>query len=191
MFELWTHRALCTTQLVIKAARNEDTKPSEMRKWLVAEIDARDTQTPATPAPAPAPQPGPVRLGRNNTPLSEGGKPFKTRKAAGDAKKLQPMMRVVTVPGGYALAEKTPAQLAAEAKAARRLAQPRTGTAGAPLAAHEFIAAEGGLNAIAASDLGIDDNPRIGNRRLFAGRGRGLSMEQATQKLIADGYLVS
>ena len=50
---------------------------------VVAEIDARDTQSPATPAPAPAP--GPTRLGRDNTPLSEGGKPFKTRKAAGDA----------------------------------------------------------------------------------------------------------
>jgi hypothetical protein len=156
---------------------------------VVAEIDARDTRPPAAPIPAPAPTPDPARIGRDQTPLAEGGKPFKTRKAAADAKKLQPMMRVVPVDGGYALAEKTPAQLAAEAKAARRLAQPRTGTAGAPLAAHEFIAAEGGLNAIAASDLGIDGNPRIGNRRLFAGRGRGLSMEQATQKLIADGYL--
>ena len=85
-----------------------------------------------------------VRIGRDQTPLSEGGKPFKTRKAAGDAKKLQPMMRVVTVPGGYALAEKTPAQLAAEERAAKRLRTPRTSPAGEPVPAHAFIAASGG-----------------------------------------------
>ncbi len=149
---------------------------------VVAEIDARDTQTPTTPAPQPAP--GPVRLGRNNTPLSEGGKPFKTRKAAGDAKKLQPMMRVVTVPGGYALAEKTPAQLAAEERASRRLRNPNTSAPGEPIPAHAFIAAAGGLSRAVAADIGVDGNPRIGNRTLFAGQGRGLSMEQATQMLI-------
>ena len=37
--------------------------------------------------------------------------------------------------------------------------------------------------------MGVDGNPRIGNRTLFAGQGRGLSMEQATQILIQDGYL--
>lgn len=133
--------------------------------------------------------PAPTRIGRDQTLLSEGGKPFKTRKAAGDAKKQQPMMRVVTVPGGYALTEKTPAQLAAEAKAAKRLATPRTSARGEPIPAHAFVAAAGGLNPVAASDLGVDGNPRIGNRRLFSGQGRGLSMDQATQMLVADGYL--
>ena len=102
----------------VAKAMGIDTKGKRLAQ-VVAEIDVRDTQAPATPAPAPTP--GPARLGRDNTPLSEGGKPFKTRKAAGDAKKLQPMMRVVTVPGGYALAEKTPALLAAEERASRRL----------------------------------------------------------------------
>lgn len=154
---------------------------------VVAEIDARDTRAPAPPALQPAP--GPVRIGRNNAPLNEGGKPFKTRKAAGDAKKLQPMMRVVTVPGGYALAEKTPAQLAAEERASRRLRNPNTSAPGAPIPAHAFIAAAGGLSRAAAADMGVDGNPRIGNRTLFAGQGRGLSMDQATQMLIQDGYL--
>lgn len=154
---------------------------------VLAEIDARDTLAPAPPAPQPAP--GPVRIGRNNTPLTEGGKPFKTRKAAGDAKKLQPMMRVVTVPGGYALAEKTPAQLAAEERASRRLRNPNTSAPGEPIPAHAFIAAAGGLSRAVAADMGVDGNPRIGNRTLFAGQGRGLSMEQATQILIQDGYL--
>jgi hypothetical protein len=156
---------------------------------VVAEIDARDTRMPVTPAQSPAAAPGPIRIGRDQAPLSEGGKPFKTRKAAGDAKKQQPMMRVVPVPGGFALAEKTPAQLAAEAKAAKRLATPNTSAAGEPIPAHAFIAAAGGLNRVAASDIGVDGNPRIGNRTLFAGRGRGLSMDQATQLLIQDGYL--
>ncbi len=121
--------------------------------------------------------------------LNPAGKPFKTRKAAGDAKKLQPMMRVVTVPGGYALAEKTPAQLAAEERASRRLRNPNTSAPGEPIPAHAFIAAAGGLSRVAAADIGVDGNPRIGNRTLFAGQGRGLSMEQATQMLIQDGYL--
>ena len=170
----------------VAKAMGIDTKGKRLAQ-VVAEIDARDTQAPATPAPAPTP--GPARLGRDNTPLSEGGKPFKTRKAAGDAKKLQPMMRVVTVPGGYALAEKTPAQLAAEERAAKRLRTPRTSPAGEPVPAHAFIAASGGLHMRHRNDLGVDGNPRIGNRRLFGGLNRGLSIEQATEMLVADGYL--
>jgi hypothetical protein len=95
----------------------------------------------------------------------------------------------VTVPDGYALAEKTPAQLAAEERASRRLRNPNTSARGEPIPAHAFIAAAGGLNRAAASDMGVDGNPRIGNRTLFAGQGRGLSMDQATQMLIQDGYL--
>ena len=39
------------------------------------------------------------------------------------------------------------------------------------------------------NDLGVDGNPRIGNRRLFGGLNRGLNIEQATEMLVADGYL--
>ena len=130
-----------------------------------------------------------TRIGRDNTPLTDGGQPFKTRKAAADAKKLQPMMRVVKVDGGYALAEKTPAQIAAMEKAAQRLRNANTSPAGEPIPAHSFIAAAGGMQAVTRNDMGVDGNPRVGNRRLFAGAGRGLSIEQATQMLIADGYL--
>lgn len=52
-------------------------------------------------------------IGRDSVPIDEGGKPFKTRAAAAAAKKLQPVLRVVTVDGGYALAPKTDKQLAA------------------------------------------------------------------------------
>lgn len=132
---------------------------------------------------------GPVHLGRNNTPLSEGGKPYKTRDAAADAKKLQPMMRVVAVKGGFALAEKTEKQLAAEVKAARRLRNPQTSPAGEPIPAHAFIANEGGLRSDTRADMNVGGNPKMGNRYLFAGPGKGLSMERATARLIEEGYL--
>ena len=131
----------------------------------------------------------PTHLGRNNQPLSEGGKPYKTRLAASDAKKLQPMMRVVAVKDGFVLAEKTEKMLAAEAKNARRLRNPQTSAPGEPVPAHAFIAAEGGLHAGTRPDMNIGINPKVGNRTLFAGKGKGLSMERATARLIEEGYL--
>ena len=132
---------------------------------------------------------GPVQLGRNNQPLSEGGKPYQTRLAASDAKKLQPMMRVISVKGGFVLAEKTEKQLAAEQKAARRLRNPQTSAPGEPIPAHAFIAAEGGLHKDTRPDMNIGANPKVGNRSLFAGKGKGVTMERATARLIEEGYL--
>lgn len=126
-------------------------------------------------------------LGRNGVPISEGGKPFKTQAAAKEARKLQPAMRVISTEGGYVLAPKTEKQLAAEAKAAKRLGVPKTSAAGEPIPAHSFIASEGGLSKLAQSDLGVDGNPRIGNRNLFGKAG--MTIEQATEKLKAEGYL--
>jgi hypothetical protein len=177
---------------------------------LKEEIRARlasqpKTETQPQPAPAQAPaitaQPadvsltnegktpaGPQRLGVDNVPMADGGKPFKTKLAAQKAKKLQPMMRVVSVPGGFALADKTPAQLAAEAKAAKRIRGMSTGN-NAPMAVHEFIAAEGGLSRSVQSDLGIEGNVKIGNRWLYAGPGKGMTIEQAAEKLKEAGYI--
>lgn len=163
------------------------------------------TETQPQPAPEQAPaitpqsadgplinegtkQPG-DRYGIDNTPFSEGGKPFKTRLSASKSKKLQPMMRVVSVPGGFALADKTPAQLAAEAKAAKRIRGASTGNTGTPMAVHEFIAAEGGLSRSVQSDLGIEGNVKIGNRWLYAGPGKGMTIEQAAEKLKEAGYI--
>jgi ADP-Ribosyltransferase in polyvalent proteins/Phage MuF-C-terminal domain len=130
-----------------------------------------------------------VRYGVDGTPIHKGGKPFKTRKAADLAKKHQSDKRIVTVDGGYVLADKTPAQIAANAKAAKRLGVAQTTEAGKPIAAHEFIAGAGGLSQDARADLGVEGNPRIGNRTLYAGKGKGLSIEQATMKLQEAGYL--
>jgi hypothetical protein len=149
------------------------------------------TETQPQPAPAQAPaitaQPN-DRYGIDHTPFSAGGKPFKTKLAASKAKKLQPTMRVVKVDGGFALADKTPAQLAAEAKAAKRIRGMSTGN-NAPMAVHEFIAAQGGLSRSVQSDLGIEGNVKIGNRWLYAGPGKGMTIEQAAEKLKEAGYI--
>lgn len=130
-----------------------------------------------------------VHQGRDGVPLAEGGKPFKTRLAADAARKLQPSMRVVRATGGYALTEKTPAQLAAQEKAARRLRNPQTSPTGEPIPAHAMIAAEGGLAGAERADMGMEGNVTVGNRKLFAGAGKGLSIERATEKLVEEGYL--
>mgnify|MGYP002136585342 CR=1 FL=1 len=77
---------------------------------------------------------------------------------------------------------------AAQAKAARRMGSANVVPAGEPVHAHGFIAAAGGLSKSVMSDAGFDKNVRVGNRYLFARNG-GLTLEQATQKLIQDGYL--
>lgn len=130
-----------------------------------------------------------VILGRNNVPIAEGGKAFKTRRAADDARKLQPMMRVIRADGGYALTEKTPAQLAAQEMAAQRLRNPQTSPPGQPIPAHAMIAAAGGLSGDERADMGMEGNITVGNRKLFAGAGKGLMIERATEKLIEEGYL--
>jgi hypothetical protein len=83
------------------------------------------------------------------------------------------------------------AQLAARAKAARRIGMASTSPKGEPIPAHSFIAAEGGLSRETMADMGFDRNVRIGNRTLFAGKGKGMSIEQATQNLIDSGYLTA
>lgn len=129
------------------------------------------------------------RFGRDGTAMSDGGTPFKTRAAADKQRKLQPHLRVVTHEGGFALAEKTAAQLAAQEIAAKRLRNANTSPAGVPIPAHAFIAGEGGLSRDEMADSGFDKNMRVGNRTLFAGKGKGLTIEQATEKLIEHGYL--
>lgn len=177
-------------------------------KDAIRERLASQPKTETRPQPAPAQAPaitaqtadvsltnegktpaGPQRLGVDNVPMADGGKPFKTKLAAQKAKKLQPTMRVVRVEGGFALADKTPAQLAAEAKAAKRIRGASTGNTGAPMSVHEFIAAQGGLSRSVQSDLGIEGNVKIGNRWLYAGPGKGMTIEQATEKLMEAGYI--
>lgn len=174
---------LADLQVQRKAARGTKRADLDAQIGRVEDtITELEAETDPTPTAA-------IRLGRDNQALSRGGKPFVTNKAAKEAKALQPMMRVVRVEGGFALAEKTERQLAAEQAASRRLRNPQTSPRGEAIPAHAFIAAEGGLRADTRPDMNVGINPRIGNRNLFAGQGKGLGMEEATERLIERGYL--
>jgi hypothetical protein len=131
----------------------------------------------------------PRRYGVGHVPMDEGGKVFQTRRQAKQAKRLQPALRVIATDGGYVLGEKSDAQLAADERAARRLGRPQIGQAGQPIAAHEMIAGAGGMAPGERADMGMEGNVRIGNRSLFAGAGKGLTMERTIEKLIEEGYL--
>lgn len=124
-------------------------------------------------------------------PVTEGGVPFKSRKSADMARKNYPEMRVLPTKDkkGFILAPKTPKQIAADEAKAKRLGLAKTSATGTPMSAHEYITSEGGLAKAEMSDMNMDKNVRVGNRFLFAGEGKGLTMEQATEKLQQAGYL--
>lgn len=124
-------------------------------------------------------------------PVTEGGVPFTSRKSADMARKNYPEMRVLPNKNGkgFILAPKTPKQIAADEAKAKRLGLAKTSATGAPMSAHEYITSEGGLAKAEMSDMNMDKNIRVGNRFLFAGEGKGLTMEQATEKLQQAGYL--
>ena len=123
--------------------------------------------------------------------ITEGGVPFKSRKSADMARKNYPNMRVLPTKDkkGFILAPKTPKQIAADEAKAKRLGLAKTSATDTPMSAHEFIASEGGIVKTEMSDLGMDKNVRVGNRYLFAGDGKGMTMEEAFTKLQAAGYL--
>ncbi|MCA0214515.1 MAG: hypothetical protein LCH79_15225 [Proteobacteria bacterium] len=180
------------------AGRTSDAQPA-INPGAVGEMDPAQVVAPIVPEAKQPATKGDVAavvdkavtaiVGRDSVPINEGGKPFKTRAAAATQRALQPSMRVVRVDGGFALAPKTEKQLAAEEAASRRLRNPQTSPKGEPIPAHAFIAAEGGLRRQEMAGAGFDVNPKVGNRSLFAGQGKGLTIEQATQALIQEGYL--
>jgi hypothetical protein len=124
-------------------------------------------------------------------PVTEGGVPFTSRKSADMARKNYPEMRVLPNKNGkgFILAPKTPKQIAADEAKAKRLGLAKTSATGTPMSAHEYITSEGGIVKTEMSDLGMDKNVRVGNRFLFAGDGKGLTMEEAYTKLQEAGYL--
>lgn len=124
-------------------------------------------------------------------PVTEGGVPFTSRKSADMARKNYPEMRVLPNKNGkgFILAPKTPKQIAADEAKAKRLGLAKTSATGTPMSAHEYITSEGGLVKTEMSDLGMDKNVRVGNRFLFAGDGKGITMEEAYTKLQEAGYL--
>jgi hypothetical protein len=142
-------------------------------------------ETAALP-PAYTPENNPDNLGIGNKLISEGGQPYTTKREADAARKAIPDMRVILTPNGYVLSPKSDAQLAAQAKS--KLGLPSVGKKGFPLSAHEFIVSEGGLNPRVAADTNFpDQNPQVGNRKLF--QTNGLTLDQAGERLAEAGYL--
>lgn len=140
--------------------------------------------------------------GNLNVPLDDGGIPFKTRKEAQAAKKLQPSLTVIPRKDGFVLAEKTEKQVAADKIKAQRLNAPKDEF----VSADQFIASLGGLSRKEASEIGVDvsasaakkarasGKKAVGNlktrdgRNLIA-RSGGLDIDQATEALIQAEYL--
>lgn len=152
---------------------------------LAAEMATLKARSQATTTVDPA-KPAPVGIGRDNTPLAAGGKPFKTKAEADTARKLQPMMRVKKQGKGFVLVEKTAAQIAAQEKSARRNLG-SVGAGGGPLSAHAFLASQGGLSKSAMADLGFDRNVRVGSKWLFTNTG--MTLEGMTEALQQNGYV--
>lgn len=128
-----------------------------------------------------------VKAGKKTDPAS----PSISSRAAAPAgdKLLSKAEQPEEVEGAPPVGELSTAQVAARAKAAARLGLASTSPKGEPIHAHGFIAGAGGLSRETMADVGFDRNVRVGNRTLFAGKGKGLTLEQATLKLIQDGYL--
>lgn len=120
----------------------------------------------------------------NQTDLAQGGKPYSSFTAVRKAKRLNPTLRVIKHEGGYVLAPKTEKQIAAQAKAAERLTKPMTAKPGYPMALHEFVAALGGLRRDKDSgEMNEEKNIRIGNRWLFAAKGKGRTVDDIRSSL--------
>lgn len=128
-----------------------------------------------------------ARYGRDGQALAEGGKPFRHNWQAKAARQLQPNMKIARVEGGWALREKSDAELAAEAKNIGNIRSAKTSPKGEPIAAHAFIAAEGGIEKTQTNEFRFGKNPQVGNRKLFSPRG--MTLEQVTEKLVESGYL--
>jgi len=123
-------------------------------------------------------------------PVASGGTPFRSRREAEAARRLQPAMRLLKVPNGFLLTPKTDAQMDAQARMGRRLGMASTGKKGTPRSAMEFIAEKGGIDPRFKSEtIYPDRNPRVGNRFLFAAPGKGLSLGQMSEALQQEGYI--
>jgi hypothetical protein len=160
---------------------------AEFKAWATSDRTRMPLADLPNQGPAAVSAPVAAQLyGQDGTPIAEGGRPFKTRRQADQARRLQSGMRVVSAEGGYALTEKTEAQIRAQERAAQRLRNADTGAG--PISAHGHIAARGGMAKSTMGDLGFDRNVRVGNRWLFAATG-GMSLDQAAQSLKQAGYL--
>ena len=186
---------------------DEDQAPPPLSDDELIELglptEARKPREPKEPkAPTIRPIENPANIGGDasftwkpgdtppTVPVASGGTPFRSRREAEAARRLQPAMRLLKVPNGFLLTPKTDAQMDAQARMGRRLGMASTGEKGTPRSAIEFIAEKGGLDPRFKNEtIYSDRNPRVGNRFLFAGQGKGLSLGQISEALQQEGYI--
>ena len=157
--------------------------------WKPEELEAMGIQKPAKAAPIDRSS-NLDNIGVAGELITEGGTHFGTREEAADARKKSKLTDYVVAktPEGYVLSPKSAEEIAAQDKNNARLAAASVGKKGMPMAAHEFITSEGGLNFNQRSETQfLDENPQVGNRTLFQSRGK--SIDEATESLIQAGYL--
>lgn len=120
--------------------------------------------------------------------ITAGAKPFPTKKAAEMGKAQRPDMKILKVANGWMLTPMTEADVARGERAGQRISAFQPGKAGMPTAAHEYIMERGGLTFDQQPNTDFpDENPKVGNRRLFSDKG--MSLAQAAELLKEAGYI--
>jgi len=125
--------------------------------------------------------------------LSEGATRFKHKEDAIQAKKLQPLMRILPIGNEFVLTPKTQAQLDSEKKNNRNLG--KVTASGEKMGARSFIASQGGLHPDEKTEMGHEDVPniKVGAGWLYAGQNnpeKGMRMDKAATALHESGYIL-
>lgn len=120
-------------------------------------------------------------------PVDQGGALFKTKQEAQKAKKFQADTRLQAVEGGYTLIQKRPDEIKADLLKAERMR--KMPVAKGPLDILQFLASKGGLSPTLMSEISTDKNIRLGNRFLFAAKGKGLNESIAAEMAAEAGYI--
>lgn len=120
-------------------------------------------------------------------PVDQGGALFKTRREAQQAKKFQANTRLQAVNGGFTLVEQTDPEKRAALISAERLR--KAPVAKGPLDILQFLASKGGLSPTLMPEISTDKNIRLGNRTLFAAKGKGLNESIAAEMAAEAGYI--
>ena len=120
-------------------------------------------------------------------PVDQGGALFKTKQEAQKAKKFQADTRLQAVEGGYTLVQKRPDEIKADLLKAERMR--KMPVAKGPLDILQFLASKGGLSPTLMSEISTDKNIRLGNRSLFAAKGKGLNESIAAEMAAEAGYI--
>lgn len=190
----------------IAAAEAEDTgfRPlteAQSRRMAALSPSEREAMgfpvTPRAPRPAVKVSENPENIGMTgldeaNRPvvdlITAGAKPFPTKKAAEMGKAQRPDMKILKVADGWMLTPMTEADVARGERAGQRISAFQPGKAGMPTAAHEYIMERGGLTFDQQPNTDFpDENPKVGNRRLFSDKG--MSLAQAAELLKEAGYI--